>query len=200
MESQMGAVVDELLVGENLPIGMVTDPRHFGQLAVGRVQTRHRHLVTRQSAGFIAANDVAATQRLHGGQFLHDGIALGHAHHAERQGDGDDHGKSLRDRGHSQTAKSNYQSINQYINQSINTSINQSIHQSINQSINISIIQSINISINQSINRLDACLRCMQSVVWTWLTNLTEMVNIPCQCLPLTKTPNRKMKTITPME
>ena len=68
-----------------------------------RVHRGHGHRVAGQGAGLVRADHADGAQGLHRGQPADDGVAPGHALHADGQRDGHDRRQALRDRGHGQT-------------------------------------------------------------------------------------------------
>ena len=57
----------------------------FGESRVDGRHAHHHRLVGRQRAGLVGADHRRAAERLDGGQLAHDGVAPGHAVHAERK-------------------------------------------------------------------------------------------------------------------
>jgi hypothetical protein len=64
------------------------------------VHLSHRHLVLRERAGLVGADDACRAERLDGEKLAHDGASFGHPLHAERERDGGDGGQTLGDGGH----------------------------------------------------------------------------------------------------
>ena len=62
----------------------------------------HGHFVLRQGAGFIRADNLRASKRLHRGQFADDRVALGHIGHTDGKNDCHHRGKPLRNGGNRQ--------------------------------------------------------------------------------------------------
>ncbi len=82
-------------------LGRVADAVELEYFAAGR-QRLHRHFVARQRAGFVGADDGGAAQRLHRRQAADDGVALGHARHANGQRDRQHHRQPFGDHRHRQ--------------------------------------------------------------------------------------------------
>ncbi len=80
------------------PVGIVARAGDVVALAAG-VDLAHGHLVLRERAGLVGADDGGGAERLDRGELADDGAALGHPLHAEREGDGGDRGQPLGDRG-----------------------------------------------------------------------------------------------------
>ncbi len=59
-----------------------------------------RHLVGREGAGLVGADDAGATEGLHGGQRPHNGVLGGHATGAQGKARGDDGGQTFGDGSH----------------------------------------------------------------------------------------------------
>lgn len=63
----------------------------------GQHHGTHAHFIARQSAGLVGADDGDRAQCLHRRQIAHDGIACGHALHANGQRNRHDHGQAFGD-------------------------------------------------------------------------------------------------------
>mmetsp|Transcript_19499 Transcript_19499/g.40076 ORF Transcript_19499/g.40076 Transcript_19499/m.40076 type:complete len:214 (-) Transcript_19499:1136-1777(-) len=68
----------------------------------GEHHTHAGHLVLRQGARFVGADDGGAPESLHARQFADDDVALRHAPGAEAQAQSDDGGQALGNGGHAQ--------------------------------------------------------------------------------------------------
>ena len=72
----------------------------FALVAAGKVH--NRHLVLRERAGFVRADDLRAAERFHGGEAPDDGVAAGHIRHADGKHHRHNGGKAFRDGGNGQ--------------------------------------------------------------------------------------------------
>ena len=73
-------------VQQHLPLRCVADAGQF-HASAGGDDGAHGHLVLGQRARLVRADDRGRTERLHRRQLAHDGVALDHALHAQRQHD-----------------------------------------------------------------------------------------------------------------
>jgi hypothetical protein len=81
------------------PVGRVADAAHL-EFGIGGDDGLHRHLVAGERAGLVGADGGDRAQGLHRRQAADDGVARGHALHADGERDGHDGGQALGDGGH----------------------------------------------------------------------------------------------------
>ena len=91
------AVLDDLSFTTEYSVRYIADPRDRRRLITGQ-DFLHRHLVLRQRAGLVRADDRGAAQRFHGGQSANDRVAVCHPGHADGEGDRHCCRQPLRDR------------------------------------------------------------------------------------------------------
>ena len=81
------------------PSRLISGPKLMQRLQhAGRIHMLDGHPVLGERPGFVGTDHRGAAQRLNRGQLADDGLAFGHAVHANRQNDGDDGGQFLRNR------------------------------------------------------------------------------------------------------
>ena len=83
--------------GQHFAARFVAGAGHVVEFSAGE-NLLHGHLVLRERAGLVRADDGGAAERFDGGKFADDRAAFRHARDADGERDGDRRGQSLRDR------------------------------------------------------------------------------------------------------